>query len=266
MLVDFVKMHALGNDFVIINLIAQQVQLNSAQVQRIADRRLGIGCDQLILIHSSDEAGIDFYYKIYNPDGQEVEQCGNGARCAAKFFFDESLGQKASLRAKCIAGSVVLNIEVGGVVNANFFMEATKVHSYLLQHKNTSFKIHAISVGNPHGVCVIKDFNEVDAESLGACFSTSHIFPNGANIGFMQIINRHCIKLKVYERGAGQTLACGTGASAAVLVGQYLGLVDNKNVAVIFEYGCLRITHDNREGILRVEGSTDMVFRGRYEL
>lgn len=265
MIVNFTKMHGLGNDFVVIDLITQGARLQKSHIKRIADRKFGIGCDQVILITPPTNSTADFFYKIFNPDGEEVEQCGNGARCAAKFFIDQCLTNKTELIADCLGGTAKLTLENNEQVSVTWKNNHSAVTTISFDQSNLPNTLYAISLGNPHAVCIVDNLNSTPIQDWGKTLSTHQKFSEGANIGFMQILNRQQIKLRVHERGAGLTLACGSGACAAVLVGIAQGLLDNQ-VTVMFEHGNLIINYIPEEYSIRMTGPAISVFIGRFKI
>lgn len=264
MIVNFTKMHGLGNDFVVIDLITQGARLNKAQIQQIANRKFGIGCDQVILITPPTRADADFFYRIYNADGQEVEQCGNGVRCAAKFFFNNGLTNKNKMIADCLGGTMELLIEDEQQIAVNLGKNYTAVTKHELQHNELPKEIYAVSTGNPHGVCIVNDFKNTPVAEWGKILTKEPIFPNEANIGFMQIIDRENVILRVFERGVGPTLACGSAACAALLVGNSLNLLEKK-VSVAFEYGVLTIEICPNQTLI-MTGPANSVYIGRFRV
>lgn len=265
MIVNFTKMHGLGNDFVVIDLITQSARLNATHIKRIADRKFGVGCDQVILVTPPTRAEADFFYRIYNADGQEVEQCGNGVRCAAKFFVTNNLSQKNKLVADCLGGTMLLHIEDDQQVSVDLGNNYSSVIKHPLNYAGLPNEIYAISVGNPHGVCLVSDTNNRTVYECGKKLTNDSIFPHGANISCMQIINPQHINLRVYERGVGPTLACGSAACAAVLVGQSIKLLDDE-VTVSFEYGDLTIATNPKNKNIRMTGPASGIFMGRFRI
>lgn len=263
MIVNFSKMHGLGNDFVVIDTITQGPRFNKNHFARIADRRLGIGCDQIILVAPPTKADTDFFYKIYNADGKEAEQCVNGLRCAAKFFVDMGLTDKTELLAQCAGG--ISQVTVSDTQVTARLQTYGQIETKALNIPGLPAEIHTISLGNPHGVIVV---DEIDIHAIkinGRKLSKASIFPNGANIGFMQVIDKNTIKLRVFERGSGLTSACGSGACAAAIVGQHMGLLD-KDVTVKFKYGDLNITLDPEHQALIMTGPAVTVYIGRFRI
>jgi diaminopimelate epimerase len=269
-------MHGLGNDFVVIDLITQNVRLHAAQIRRIADRHLGIGCDQVLLIEPPMEPDRDFFYRIYNADGYEVEQCGNGARCAARFFYDSGFTLTPHLKANCLSGPIDFQIEEDGSITVNMGMPKFKPHNIPLDVNETALlypiviedqeiKFSALSVGNPHAVLQVPVIETAPVKTLGPLLAKHSIFPNGTNVEFMQIINRNHIRLRVFERGVGETMACGTGACAAVVAGIRLGLLDNE-VKVVFGTGDLIVRWEGGKNPIYMTGPAISVYVGRFRL
>ena len=226
----FAKMHGQGNDFVVIDGIRQAVTLTAAQVRKIADRHTGVGCDQVLLVESARDPGNDFRYRIWNADGGEVEQCGNGARCFARFVRDEGLTAKAELRVETIRGVIVARIETGGQVRVDMgaprFAPAEIPFSvpeerlvYSLEVGGKAIELSVLSMGNPHAVQRVPDVDSAPVATQGPLIENHPAFPQRVNAGYFQVIDRGHIRLRVWERGAGETLACGTGACAAVVAG-----------------------------------------------
>lgn len=274
MIVNFVKMHGLGNDFVVIDLLTQNVRLQTSHLKRIADRHLGIGCDQIILIDPPIRSNADFYYRIFNADGVEVEQCGNGARCAAQFFYSLGFASSPVLHADCLGGPIELEIKDNGQVTVNMGIPKFKPHhipmeletealNYPITLENETHLINAVSIGNPHIVLQVPDIESAPVKKLGALLTKHALFPNGTNVGFMEILDQNTLRLRVYERGVGETLSCGSGACAAAVIGQALNLLD-KNVTVIFSTGKLQITWEGRNKPIYMTGPTTQVFTGRF--
>ena len=272
-------MHGLGNDFVVINGIDQAIALTSEQVSFIADRKWGIGCDQLLLVEKSDVEGADFRYRIFNSDGGEVEQCGNGARCFAHFVRDEGLTVKDEISVITKNGRIILRIEENHNVTVDmgapvlepaqipFIVDAVNLQqeSYSIEINQKNFDIGAVSMGNPHAVIIVDDTDSAAVEELGKAIQESSYFPNSVNVGFMQIIDPQNIKLRVYERGVGETQACGTGACAAVVAGIVQGRLDSK-VDVKLLGGSLSINWAGDINPVMMSGPTASVFKGMISL
>ncbi len=276
MLLKFTKMHGLGNDFVVFDAINQQVDLNSNQVRLIANRRLGVGCDQLLLVEPAQLAEAEFRYRIFNADGSEVEQCGNGARCFARFVTDQGLTSSRSIPVETQAGLIVLELEQDGQVTVNMgvpdlrptslpFVAEAQAISYKLDIDDQQVAIAAVSMGNPHAVLRVANIDTAEVETLGPLIESHARFPNRVNVGFMQVVERDAIRLRVYERGAGETLACGTGACAAVVAGQIQGWLD-ETVNVSLPGGDLVIRWAGGDEPLFMTGPATHVFEGQIEL
>lgn len=276
MILSFSKMHGLGNDFVVFDAINQSVALDSEQVRFIADRRFGVGCDQLLLVEKPQSSEAEFRYRIFNADGSEVEQCGNGARCFARFVVDKGLTQSTSIPVETAAGLIVLELEPEGQVRVNMgvprldpaslpFQADSEATSYPLEVDGRQLNIAAVSMGNPHAVIRVDNIETAEVEMLGPLVENHPRFPQRVNVGFMQILARDAINLRVYERGAGETLACGTGACAAVVAGQIQGWLD-EIVKVSLPGGELVIRWQGGNHPLYMTGPATHVFEGHIEL
>lgn len=224
----FTKMHGLGNDFMVVNGVTQKVTLTPALIRTLADRHFGIGFDQLLLVEESNDPQIDFIYRIFNADGDEVGQCGNGARCLVIFVREQGLTDKTSLTVATKTARLTLTILADGLVKVDMgvpvfepelipFSAAQQALSYLITTASGTLEIGAVSMGNPHCILPVADIHQAPIDELGPFFQQHPRFLQGANVGFLQVLNRHSIALRVYERGAGETLACGSGACAAVV-------------------------------------------------
>ncbi|WP_198263243.1 diaminopimelate epimerase [sulfur-oxidizing endosymbiont of Gigantopelta aegis] len=289
---NFTKMHGLGNDFVVIDAISQAVNLSPEQVRFIADRRFGVGCDQLLLIEapdkSTDESVIDFKYRIFNADGSEVEQCGNGARCFARFVREKQLTNKDTITVQTHSGIIQLTIteqdevivDMGQPVFAPEQLpfipakdDSQDDNRYTLKLDTLSDDVNtekyvefaAVSMGNPHITLKIADVEHYPVAKLGQWLESHPSFPKRINVGFMQIINRQQIRLRVFERGSGETLACGTGACAAVANGISRGWLDEQ-VEVILPAGSLHIQWQQGEHSLMMTGPASFVYEGQITL
>ncbi len=272
-------MHGLGNDFIVIDGISQRVKLTADKVRRLADRRFGIGCDQLLLVEAPSSPDVDFGYRIFNADGSEVENCGNGARCFARFVVDRKMTGKSSITVETACGIMVLHIQKNGDVTVDMgaprlqpsqlpFDASTAAVTYLLPLDDTTLEISAVSMGNPHAVTVVDDINTAPVERWGPQVEAHPLFPRRVNAGFMQIISRQEINLRVYERGAGETLACGTGACAAVVAGRLRNLLDSQ-VKVNLPGGSLNICWqgdwNNSASSVLMTGPAVTVFHGQIK-
>lgn len=270
--INFTKMHGLGNDFVVINAIKQPISLNTEQIRFIADRHFGVGCDQLLLVEKSDVTDADFRYRIYNNNGSEVEHCGNGARCFAIFVREEGLTTKKTIPVITKNGLITLDVKDNGMVTVDMgapilepasipFLAKEQAKDYMLNIEGKDTRFSAISVGNPHAVVLVDDINNAPVETLGKSIQADTHFPNSVNVGFMQVIDRSNIKLRVYERGVGETQACGTGACAAVIAGRIQGLLDESVVAKLLG-GELSISWSGGQNPVMMTGPTATVFKG----
>ena len=272
----FSKMHGLGNDFVVFDAINQPVDLSPDQLRWLADRRFGVGCDQILLVERPRNRNTDFYYRIFNADGSEVEQCGNGARCFARFVHDHGLTQKTEIPVGTAGGDIRLYLQQDGQVQVNMgvpvlepenipFLADGKQALYDIEVAGETLGIGAVSMGNPHAVLVVEDVATAPVESLGPAIENHPRFPQRVNAGFMAVRSPGEIDLRVYERGAGETLACGTGACAAVVSGRMQGLLD-ETVQVHLRGGDLVISWAGESQPVWMTGPATEVFEGTIEL
>lgn len=275
-MIHFSKMHGLGNDFVVIDAISQQISLSPEQIRTLADRHFGIGFDQLLLVEKPATAEADFKYRIFNTDGSEVSQCGNGARCFARFVYDKKLTDKRQITVDTDSGPLLLHLDSDGMVSVNMGIprhapeqipvQADQESRYYTARVNNHEKAFgAVSIGNPHAVLQVTDIDSAPVTELGAALENHEFFPERANIGFMQIIDRATIKLRVYERGSAETLACGSGACAAVVIGIEQNLLDN-NVCVELPGGKLHIHWPGRGQPVLMTGPAVLVFEGQIKI
>ena len=272
----FTKMQGLGNDFVVIDLITQRFNLQPHQVEQIADRHFGIGCDQLLVVEPPSRPEVDFRYRIFNASGEEVEQCGNGARCFAKFVRDKKLTGKNPITVETHNGVIELLITDNQQVQVNMgepvltpakipFTAEQQAASYPLDVGDQTLEIGAVSMGNPHALTLVDDTTQAAVARLGPVIESHLSFPQRVNAGFMQVISRSEINLRVYERGVGETLACGTGACAAVVSGQLRGLLDPQ-VIVNLPGGSLQIEWQGQGHPVMMTGPAERVFEGYIHL
>ena len=270
----FTKMQGAGNDFIVINGIDQPFQLTTEQIQALAHRQFGIGFDQLLLVETSKVA--DFKYRIFNADGSEVAQCGNGARCFVRFVVDQKLSNKHEISVETASGIITPKLESNGLVTVNMgaprlspsevpFIADVAANSYVLEVANQEITISAVSMGNPHAVQIVEDVEAAPVVALGSQIEVHPRFPERVNAGFMQIIDAHHIKLRVFERGSGETLACGTGACAAVVAGIQLGRLQSP-VTVSARGGELHIAWQGGNAPVMMTGPAVTVFTGFVEL
>jgi diaminopimelate epimerase len=270
----FTKMEGLGNDFVVIDGIGQEVDLSAKQIQRLADRHFGVGCDQVLVVEKPTRPGVDFRYRIFNADGGEVEQCGNGARCFVRFVLDRGLTHKRAIRVQTLGGIIEPRIEEDGQVTVAMgtphfapgeipFIGEEDAVVQPLDLDNLQVMITALSIGNPHAVQVVQSVDDAPVTTQGPLIERHPRFPRGVNAGYMQVVDRANIRLRVWERGAGETLACGTGACAAVVAGITRGLLDSK-VRVRTRGGALEIEWTGPGRDVLMTGPAIAVFEGEW--
>ncbi|WP_133715998.1 diaminopimelate epimerase [Methylocaldum gracile] len=276
MALKFTKMHGLGNDFVVIDGVRQSVSLTPEKVRHIADRHFGIGCDQVLVVEAPINSNADFRYRIFNADGGEVAQCGNGARCFAQFVHDHGMCDKSEIVVDTEAGQLCLLLRDNGLVTVNMGVPRhapaeipldipDEAVLYEVMVGGNPRPFGAVSMGNPHAVLKVGDVDRAPVETVGPLLENHPIFPQRANIGFVQIINRHHIRLRVFERGSGETLACGSGACAATVVGIEQGDLSSP-VQVDLPGGSLNITWEGRGRPVFMTGPAVRVFEGEIEL
>lgn len=272
---NFSKMHGLGNDFMVIDAVTQNIYVNPEQIRQWADRHRGIGFDQLLLVEPPYDPDTDFHYRIFNADGSEVSQCGNGARCFALFVKQKGLTNKNHIRVSTKVGKMVLHHEKDGRITvemglpqfapAQIPFKANKEElTYVLREAEHTILFGAMGLGNPHCVIETADVASAAVAELGPLLATHERFPEGVNVGFMQIVNRDSIKLRVYERGCGETQACGSGACAAAVIGMRQGKL-NDTVNVELPGGNLTIRWQPGQTV-RMTGAAEQVFDGQLRL
>jgi diaminopimelate epimerase len=262
----FTKMEGAGNDFVVFDFTKKNFELKATQIQRLADRHFGVGCDQVLVVEKATQAGADFRYRIFNADGGEVEQCGNGARCFVKFVHAKGLSAKRELRVQTLGGLIVPRLEDDGEVSVNMgppVVEMPLLHRIDL--KNETLEATILSMGNPHAVQVVADVERAPVRTQGPLLERHARFPNRVNAGYLQPRDRHRVALRVWERGAGETLACGTGACAAAVAGILRGLLDSP-VAVEARGGTLTVSWAGGDNAVWMKGPASSVFEGEIEL
>lgn len=252
----FTKMHGLGNDFMVIDALSQTVEIGANQVRDWASRHTGVGFDQLLMVEKPESEQADFRYRIFNADGSEVQQCGNGARCFARFVFDQGLTDKREILVETASGLIVLYLETDGQVRVNMgaprfapqelpFIAQQQAPSYQVEVNNQVWSLGAVSMGNPHAVLEVEDIELAPVATLGVALECHPLFPERVNVGFAQVIDRKRVKLRVFERGAGETQACGTGACAAVAVLRLWDRVDD----------CVTVSLPGGDLVIRWSGS-----------
>lgn len=276
MQLQFTKMHGTGNDFVVIDLISQHYTLSSRDVRKLADRHLGVGCDQVLVVEAPKSPQVDFRYRIFNADGTEVEQCGNGARCFARFVREKKLTAKTVISVETSAGVIELRVRPNHDVEVNMgapqfepakipFTANARAASYPLLVDGRELEIGAVSMGNPHAVLRVNNTNKAEVAHLGPLIESHPDFPQRVNAGFMQIVSEREIRLRVYERGVGETLACGTGACAAVVYGISRGWL-RESVTVGLPGGKLSISWAGEGQPVIMTGPTAVVFDGTIKI
>lgn len=276
MRIQFTKMQGLGNDFVMINGIHQKIFLSPEQRRFLADRHFGVGCDSILLVEAAKSPGVDFNYRIFNADGTEVEQCGNGARCLARFVLEQGLTDKNHIRVETLTHILSLHMLDDGRVTVAMGIPEFEVQRIPLVMQQTAayydiaidtqlLKIGAVSMGNPHCTLVVDNVDTANVTQLAPLIQASGYFPQGVNVGFMQIVDRCHIRLRVYERGIGETLACGSGACAAVVIGIQQNLLDH-HVVVELRGGVLDIGWGGAANTVMMTGAAQKVFEGWIDL
>jgi len=272
----FTKMQGLGNDFVVLDGVREKIELDPAQIRRLADRHFGVGCDQVLLVEKPTRPGVDFRYRIFNADGEEVEQCGNGARCFVHFVRARGLTDKRALRVETAGGIIEPELAADGEVTVDMgipvfrpadipFVGGSGAPAEPLDVDGTTVMITALSMGNPHAVQVVGDVDTAPVTTQGPRIETHPRFPRRVNAGYMQVVDRANIRLRVWERGAGETLACGTGACAAVVAGIRRGLLDS-SVRVVTRGGVLTIAWGGEALPVRMTGPAEAVFEGEWSV
>jgi len=272
----FTKMHGLGNDFVVIDLVTQRCTLRASHIRKLADRRRGVGCDQVLVVEPPGNPDVDFRYTIYNADGREVEQCGNGARCFARFVRERQLTTRHKISVETCNGRLELRVRKDKQVEVNMgapvlspaqipFNAQAQATSYPLQIDGEVLEIGALSMGNPHAVTLVDDVDSAPVARLGPLVENHGDFPQQVNAGFMQIVSRSEIRLRVHERGVGETQACGSGACAAVVAGRLQGLLDER-VKVQLTGGTLEISWAGESHPVMMTGPATTVFEGSIRL
>ncbi len=272
----FTKMHGLGNDFVVLDGVREPIALSPAQLKHIADRHFGVGCDQVLLIEPPTSGDTDFRYRIFNADGGEVEQCGNGARCFALYVYEEGMATSAEIRVETAGGILRLARPVDGRVTVDMgvpefepeaipFLAERRQQRYALDVEGEAVQIGAVSMGNPHAVIQVPDLEQAPVQLLGERIEHHPRFPRRVNVGFMQVLNEHRIRLRVFERGVGETLACGSGACAAVAVGRDQELLAER-VRVELPGGELVVSWPGATSSVSMTGPAVRVYEGQIEL
>ena len=261
----FTKMEGAGNDFVVLDFTKKAFDLKAVQIQRLAQRHFGVGCDQILVVEPADGRDTDFRYRVFNADGGEVEQCGNGARCFVKFVHARGLTTKREIRVRTLGGVIVPRLENDGEVSVDMGPPSIENLNEELQIEGQTVQLAVLSMGNPHAVQVVADAERAPVTTQGALLERHPRFPNRVNAGYFQVRDRHRIALRVWERGAGETLACGTGACAASVTGILRGLLDSP-VAVEARGGTLTVSWAGGDNAVWMKGPARSVFEGEIEL
>jgi diaminopimelate epimerase len=272
----FTKMEGAGNDFVVIDATRESFDLGTSTIRELADRHTGIGFDQLLVIDAPRSQETDFYYRIFNADGGEVSQCGNGARCFVRYVHDKALSNKQSIRVETASGVIEPSLETDGQITVDMakpLFEPVEIpmlmphreSSYTITVDQTQIEIGALSLGNPHAVQIVNDIETAPVISEGPLIENHDLFPDRVNASYMQITDRNNIRLRVWERGVGETLACGSGACAAVVTGIRWGLIDSP-VRVHMQGGELKIAWHGEEGNVLMTGPARIVFEGEIDI
>ncbi len=270
----FTKMHGLGNDFMVLDATRAPILLTAEQIRLLADRHFGVGFDQLLVVEAATQQAVDFNYRIFNADGSEVEQCGNGARCFARYVHDKGLTKKNPIRVATRAGVIELMITGAGLVRVNMgtpktmpadipFVADDAAVFYTLEVAGELLKLAVVNMGNPHAVLPVACVEQAPVQRLGALLESHPRFPARINVGFMQVLTRDAIKLRVYERGVGETLACGTGACAAVVAGRRAGWLDAR-VKVQLAGGELQVEWAGGNAPVLMLGPASILYEGQW--
>lgn len=276
MIVEFTKMHGLGNDFMVVDLISQHAHLRPEVIKRLASRQMGIGFDQLLLVEPPGKPDVDFRYRIFNADGTEVEQCGNGARCFAVFVREKKLTDKNTIKVETKNGDIELKVKDDGRVLVDMgaprllpeqvpFVADQENCVYAVDVAGDAIELSALSMGNPHAVLLVESVAEAPVLSMGPALESHERFPEKVNVGFMEVVHKRFVKLRVFERGVGETLACGTGACAAAVAGIRRGLLESP-VEVKLPGGNLTISLAGDDEPVMMEGPAVNVFEGRIRI
>jgi len=276
MRIAFTKMQGLGNDFIVIDAVRQAVSLEPEKIRRLADRHFGIGCDQVLVVDPAQGSDADFRYRIFNADGSEVSQCGNGARCFARFVNEKGLTDHDTIRVETRAGQLVLNLVAGNEVLVDMgvprhapdqipLAKPSEAKLYALDVDGERVEFAAVSMGNPHAVLHVASVRAAPVERLGPLLESHPLFPERVNVGFIEIVDPHRARLRVYERGSGETLACGSGACAAAVVGIEQGLLKSP-VDIELPGGHLIINWQGRGFPVMMQGPAVTVFEGEIDL
>jgi diaminopimelate epimerase len=276
MMISFAKMHGLGNDFMVVDNVSQHVFFNESQIRKLADRNRGIGFDQLLIIEPPPQPDVDFHYRIFNSDGSEVGQCGNGVRCLAKFVRKMGLTWKNKIRVSTVSGIMDLQLMRNGLVSVDMgipqlspakipMTHEQQAVRYQIQLADQDLSFGAVSMGNPHCVLMVDDIKQANVDTIGAEINRHQLFPEGVNVGFMQIVSDSEVRLRVFERGAGETLACGSGACASMVIGRLENKLQQRT-KVYLPGGHLHIDWLGEGQRLKMIGPAEFVYHGYIEV
>lgn len=272
----FAKMHGLGNDFMIVDLVTQRTEPARKHIRAWADRRTGIGFDQFLEVLPPDDPDADFRYRIFNADGSEAEQCGNGARCFARFVVDAGLTVKRDLDIQTPTGRIRTRLLDSGDVEVDMgvpstdprdipFVTESRASSYAVAVAGSNVDLTPVSIGNPHAVLFVDDVQAADVDGIGRALQSHDAFPDAVNVGFMEVVGRRLARLRVYERGVGETLACGSGACAAMVAARLQERLDHR-AKIVLPGGKLRLTWQGAGANVKLSGPANLVFTGRVQL
>lgn len=272
----FTKMHGLGNDFMVVDMVTQSGTISTDKIRQLADRNKGIGFDQLLVVEPPMDPETDFHFRIYNADGSEVGQCGNGMRCLARFIRDQKLSWKNKIYATTITGKVRMQLEKSGLVTVQMgaprfnpseipLARENEEDTYFIDTEMGQYEVRCLSMGNPHALVFVDDVDNAPVESLGPLICEHPDFPEQTNVGFIEVINRKQIKIRVFERGSGETLACGSGACAAMVATRSAELCEN-NIRVDLPGGYMFIRWKGLKKSVQMTGPSTIVYRGQINL
>ena len=263
----FTKMQSLGNDFLLLDALTQEIQLSPEIIKKLSDRKVGIGFDQALMIEPPRNPDKDFHFRIFNADGSEAEQCGNGTRCAASYLLEKQLTKKETINWQSLGGDFATSYRSENEIQTNIQLDKStpETHSLELQALGKCVDVHNISIGNPHTVTFVENIQTVDVNTIGPAISSLDSFPNGVNVGFCQIVDSGFIRLRVFERGVGETQACGTGACAAAIVSASKKLIGQK-VKISMPGGKLKLTLPEDKNSILMSGPSTKIFDGKVEL
>ena len=266
-MINFEKWDGNGNDFVIVNSIDSKIKLKKSFIKKISDRNKGIGFDQLLVIEAPISPDSDFFFRIYNADGSEAEQCGNGTRCAARFAVEKGLTKKEVIEWQSLGGNFVTSYHSNDEIQTQISLSGSGCKT--IEIENTGLReireVHSINIGNPHAVTFVNNIHDLDVDSIGTAISNRQEFPKGVNVGFCQVVDRGFLRLRVFERGVGETMACGTGACAASIVSASKDLTNNQ-VKVSMPGGKLKLMNQPEEKSILLTGPAESVFDGKLEI